>query len=456
MADSDFLITISGPALSLLFYENVRSSGDQIGFLLGETLEFHIKTYTDLDNQVETVKIYNNIEAVVTCPLPHTLHNSLGKINKEKLKDFLRDKSKQVIGWFHFRRDVSLVPTFRDKLLHKEFASYFCNDNGSKNEFFVTCLLSSSTSNEGGTYKFKHVFLRYKRGAFEPVPLRISNLGSNSFAHEGSDYKPTPTKKSSDVPDIFTKFIESLNLDLTKTSAVESAISIQKAAEQHLSQLIPELCKSDLEVAELEKQVKEFMFSKKIKINGSQIYEVKKDEINEGKAKSESSDESSDDTYQECRTRNVDPGMFKDLSIATSQSTHKLRNTMYIEKNINQNKLRKSSTTSIINSSSQEPSPFLNSEITENVFSKSKRLSNMESEIVKESSCKNDTNMSGIGRGRGKSMHDVYSGLKKAKRTSGSESSETNSVQNTSLQTYSQVTKKKVDNVRKLDVTDNH
>lgn len=140
-----------------------------------------------------------------------------------------------------------------------------------------------------------------------------------------------------------------------------------------------------------------------------------------------------------------------------SQSTHKLRNTIYIEKNINQNKLKKSSTTSIINSPSQEPSPFLNSEITENVFSKSKRLSNVDSEIVKESICKSDTNMSGIGRGRGKSMHDVYSGLKKAKRTSGSESSETNNVQNTSLQTsYSQVTKKKVENVRKLDVTDNH
>ena len=30
MADSDFLITISGPALSLLFYENVRSTGDQV------------------------------------------------------------------------------------------------------------------------------------------------------------------------------------------------------------------------------------------------------------------------------------------------------------------------------------------------------------------------------------------------------------------------------------------
>lgn len=108
-------------------------------------------------------------------------------------------------------------------------------------------------------------------------------------------------------------------MDLTKTSAVESAISIQKAAEQHLSQLIPELCKSDLEVAELEKQVKEFMFSKKAKVNGSQTYEVKKEnyEINERKPKSESSDESSDDTYQECRTRNVDPEIFKDHSIAT-------------------------------------------------------------------------------------------------------------------------------------------
>lgn len=31
-----------------------------MGFLLGETLEFHIKTYTDLDNQVETIKIYNS------------------------------------------------------------------------------------------------------------------------------------------------------------------------------------------------------------------------------------------------------------------------------------------------------------------------------------------------------------------------------------------------------------
>lgn len=121
-----------------------------------------------------------DIEAVVTCPLPNSLHNSLGQINKEKLKDFLRDKSKQVIGWFRFRRDIGLVPTFRDKLLHKEFASYFSNDNGSKEEFFVTCLLSSSTSSEGGTYKFKHVFLRHRRG-YVPFFIAILMYTFNTF-----------------------------------------------------------------------------------------------------------------------------------------------------------------------------------------------------------------------------------------------------------------------------------
>ncbi|KAF3428010.1 hypothetical protein E2986_10450 [Frieseomelitta varia] len=463
MADSDFLITISGPALSLLFYENVRSTGDQMGFLLGETVEFVIKSYSDLDNQVETVKIYNNIEAVVTCPLPNSLHNSIGKINKEKLKDFLRDTSKQVIGWFRFRRNVGLIPTFRDKLLHKQFASHFCNENGSKEEYFVTCLLSSSRSSEKGTYKFKHVFLRQNREIFEPVPLRISNLGSNSFAQEGLDYKPTPTKKSSDAPDVFTSFIESLNLDLTKTSAVESAIAIQKAAEEHLSQLIPDLCKSDLEVVELERQIKEFMINKKKKVNDNskkniqitQSYEIEKDEFADGRQKSEkislSKNESSDDTYQEFRTN-------KDHSTAISQTmaAHKPKNSATY---IDQNKSRKSST-NIVNSSSQEP-PSINSisemkvNITENVLSKNRRFSNMDSEIVKESICKGETNVCGVGRGRGKSMHD--NSLKKARRTSGPESSEANSLPNSSFQTsYNQVTKKKVDLVRKSDTTDNH
>ncbi|EFN77100.1 BRISC complex subunit FAM175B [Harpegnathos saltator] len=258
MADDDLLVTISGAALSLLFFENVRSVSDQMGFLLGEALEFVIRSYTDSDNQVETVKIHINVEAIVTCPLLDILHNSTGRINKERLKDFVSDKSKHVIGWFRFRRSSSdLIPSLKDRLLHKQFASHFSGGNSCKEEFFLTCLLNTCTSDKQGTHKFRHVFLRRKRGIFEPIPLRISNLGDDASRHDGSDYKPTPARKSERTPDGFTELIESLNLDLTRTGGLASAMTIQREAERHLVSLIPKVCESDVEVATLEQQVRE-------------------------------------------------------------------------------------------------------------------------------------------------------------------------------------------------------
>ncbi|XP_072759681.1 BRISC complex subunit FAM175B [Anoplolepis gracilipes] len=283
MADSDLLVTISGAALSLLFFENVRSAGNQMGFLLGETLEFIVKTYTDSDNQVETVKIHINVEAIVTCPLADLLHDSTDRINKEKLKDFMRDKSKQVIGWFRFRRNTTnLTLTLKDKLLHKQFASHFSGANGCKEDFFLTCLLSASTSETFGTHKFRHVFLRRnKRGIFEPISLKINNLGDDASRHDGSDYKPTPVRKS--TPDGFTELIKSLNLDVVRLGGLDSAMLIQRAAEQHLMSLIPKVCESDLEVAELEKQVRELrskiavqQLATKSKINGENYNRISK------------------------------------------------------------------------------------------------------------------------------------------------------------------------------------
>lgn len=110
------------------------------------------------------IYILLDIETVVTCSMPDILHDSTGRIDKEKLEDFLSYKSKQVIGWFRFRHNSCLVPTLRDKLLHKQFASHFSSSHGYKEDFFITCLLSSSVSNTSGTHKFRHVLLRRRRG----------------------------------------------------------------------------------------------------------------------------------------------------------------------------------------------------------------------------------------------------------------------------------------------------
>lgn len=45
---------------------------------------------------------------------------------------------------------------------------------------------------------------------FEPISLKINNLGGDASRHDGSDYKPTPVRKSTRTPDGFTELIESL------------------------------------------------------------------------------------------------------------------------------------------------------------------------------------------------------------------------------------------------------
>jgi len=62
---------------------------------------------------------------------------------------------------------------------------------------------------------------------------------------------------------------------MTRISGLDSAMMIQKAAERHLMSLIPKMCESDLEVAELERQVRELKdkiaaqrLTGKTKVNG--------------------------------------------------------------------------------------------------------------------------------------------------------------------------------------------
>ncbi|XP_046749647.1 BRISC complex subunit FAM175B-like isoform X2 [Diprion similis] len=257
MAENGSLVTVSGAALSLLLYENVRSMGDQIGFLLGEVVIYVTKNVTDSDRQVENIQTHVDINTILTYPSTNSLYNGIGHVDKEKLKSFIRDKSKHIVGWFRFRRNGSLAPTLQDKILHKELRSTLFNSDTRNHEYFTMCLLNTSVSNRGGTHKFRHVFLRYKNCDFVPIPLRINNLGDDSSRPDGSDYKPTPLHKSLSETDAFTKIIKSLNLDVVRTPGTELVTCIQKATEEHLEHLIPKLSASDREVSQLENKVRQ-------------------------------------------------------------------------------------------------------------------------------------------------------------------------------------------------------
>ncbi|XP_024936235.1 BRISC complex subunit FAM175B isoform X2 [Cephus cinctus] len=440
MADCGLLVTISGAALSLLFYENVRSVGDQMGFLLGEALVFLTKKVTDSDKQVEYVRIHIDVDTVVTCPSADLLHDSTGKINKEKLKNFVRDKSKQVVGWFRFRQNSSLVPTLRDKVLHKQFASHFTSGTASTEENFVACFLNTSVSNMGGTHKFRHVFLHHKRG-----------------------------------------------LDLLKTPGVELVTAIQKAAERHLNALIPKVCESDREVADLEKQVRDLQAKiltwnapSKIELNDNAL--AIKTNFPAGK-------EWDDDGYIRCK-KNEDPVLRNTASailhndlgptkypttIGQPIAIGKQKNSIGINvKNTNQDRERAKNMAigkDIQGCTSHDP--FANivnemqMEIADSVSNRTRRATASAGPGVARPVSKIDTNELSIARSKGRGNYESNPGTKKPRRTtlpkvvlekSGNsqtleqEHNEPNSVQNLPIGTisYSQATKKNVDTSRGL------
>lgn len=92
------------------------------------------------------------------------IQDGTGRVNSEKLGAFLKNKEKRVVGWFRFRRHNFLQPTLKDKIMHKELASYFLKFTSSLEEHFIMFLLNASTTKHLGTHKYRHVCVQYFRG----------------------------------------------------------------------------------------------------------------------------------------------------------------------------------------------------------------------------------------------------------------------------------------------------
>ncbi|XP_014205527.1 BRISC complex subunit FAM175B-like [Copidosoma floridanum] len=253
MTTEDLIVTISGPAFSMLLYENTKIH-DQIGFLLGEVVVYVSKQVTDSDRDVETTRQHINIKNVLSHPIGTPFFDTIGRVNQEKLRFFLKDNVDKVVGWYRYQENFRIVSSTRDKALHYYLSKFFTNNETSKlvsEENFIFCNLTTSLSTNNGTHKFKQLFQRIKDDKLVPVSLRINNLGADASRPDGSDYKPV-LHLSSCKSDAFQQVYDSISSDLKRTSGVESVTLIQKAAEKILQQLIPEVTKTDRMVSLLE------------------------------------------------------------------------------------------------------------------------------------------------------------------------------------------------------------
>ncbi|CAD6211940.1 GSCOCG00003909001-RA-CDS [Cotesia congregata] len=256
MADNTSSVTISGAALSYLIYENVKTVSDQMGFLVGEVLTYVTKKVTDTDRQVDSTELHINIRGVMPLLSADSIYNSVGKIDEGKLKEFVNGREKEIVGWYRFRLNSSLFPTLRDKVLHKQFENIFCDDDNDK-QHFIAGMLGYNVTEKKNTHKFRLVLSHNKNGNHHPVQLKINNLGADASRFDGSDYKPTPIKRVDAVKDHFSRLVDKLQIDFARTPAYDSIVTISKAAERHLENLVAAVLQSDRELLELENEIKE-------------------------------------------------------------------------------------------------------------------------------------------------------------------------------------------------------
>lgn len=179
--DSIPKVYLSGPALSLLLYENLRCLYNQEGFLLGKKHARKVHKITDHDEPIETIQWEIHINSVVPCPKLASFYNASGDIMKDSVASILNDLYDDVVGWYTFKQNPDPPKLrLREKIVHKRLSAHFSTD---AMEHFVWCINNKSNTKEKCTSK--QSFIRYidiigtpgrHIAGFQELPLHIINL----------------------------------------------------------------------------------------------------------------------------------------------------------------------------------------------------------------------------------------------------------------------------------------
>ncbi|XP_023014637.2 BRISC complex subunit FAM175B [Leptinotarsa decemlineata] len=243
-------VSLSGPALSFLLYENAKCRFQQEGFLLGEIVHKETTTITDNDQRQLNISKTVKINSIMPCPHSHYFYNGAGKINGEKIIEFLGSQFKRVVAWYKYRGIVNTKFTLRDKIIHKQLIDFFSIPS----ETFSCCLLSNDVTSNAATHSYTQFFLRYNNGGFDKLPILIPNLSDSNTGY----------KNSEPASETFNKILRGLKIDKKTTQGLIAITKIQNALQKHIDVVVENLSESERYLFELEKEVKELLILKKL------------------------------------------------------------------------------------------------------------------------------------------------------------------------------------------------
>lgn len=239
-------VLLSGTALSFLFYECVNSAGSQEGFLIGDVtseITNHIS-----DSQSENARLDTQILIRTVLPLPSVslFYLPTGRIKEDVLSDLLSSTANEIVGWYKYRKNTNIKPTFRDKLISKGLQKYFEKYHGKKN--FVTCNLTNKISSAASTHTFMYRFGRINcLDMYEYVEDVTANLGEKY-----TGYKKAPRLSPHSI---FTKIVRESNVQINNTS--DAILHIQEAVDLRLIKEAKIAAKNETTIREIETEIKE-------------------------------------------------------------------------------------------------------------------------------------------------------------------------------------------------------
>ncbi|XP_026748855.2 BRCA1-A complex subunit Abraxas 1-like [Galleria mellonella] len=239
-------VSLSGTALSFLLYECVNSVNSQEGFLIGDVsseITNHIS-----DSQSDNARLDTQIVIRTVLPLPTVslFYFPTGRIREDVLAGLLSNTASEVVGWYKYRKNTNIKPTFRDKLISKGLQKYFEKYHGKKT--FVTCNLSNKCSSSGSTHMFTYRFGKINcYDMYEYIEDVTANLGE----------KLTGYKKAHKLPpqSVFNKIVKDSNVQAN--ASTDAILRIQEAVDVRLIKEAKIAAKNECTIRELEAEIKQ-------------------------------------------------------------------------------------------------------------------------------------------------------------------------------------------------------